>query len=239
MTFVEQVESRRLFESSPFAASVAGSVLTVQINYPVDSGVEITGVATTGRIVIDGTIGRAPSGHRSTFPADPIKSIRVVGDDRGNWIELRNLAVKQITIESRSGDDQIYAREAFAGYARMPMRVLAGAGNDWVETADGHDVIYAGAGNDNCRASEGNDQLFGEAGTDALHGGYGSDTFVGGDGGDAIFGVSVDHHLWAEAYGWAPDTGTDVVYYQVGGSTDNEYDIELRYPVLELPSIFP
>jgi Ca2+-binding RTX toxin-like protein len=211
----------------------------VQINYPVASGVDVTGIAATGRIVVDGTINHEPSGHRSTFAAGLIQSIRVIGDDRANWIELRSLPVKKITVESRGGDDQIYGGEAFTGYTAKSIHVFAGDGSDWVEASQGDDVIYAGRGNDNCRAYNGDDKLYGEAGNDALHGGYGSDTFVGGDGVDSIFGVSVDYTAYGEGYGWPPDPGIDVVYYQVGGAADHEDDIELRFPLLEVPPLLP
>ncbi|WP_159978047.1 calcium-binding protein [Roseobacter cerasinus] len=56
--------------------------------------------------------------------------------------------------------------------------ILAGAGDDTVNSADGDDVTYGGSGDDLLLGGAGNDTLTGDAGTDTLTGGSGADVFV-------------------------------------------------------------
>lgn len=69
------------------------------------------------------------------------------------------------------------------------LRFYGGNGDDWVETADGYDVLQGGAGNDHLSAGSGDDIVSGGAGDDWLDGGVGNDTvsYAG-----ATAGVTVD-----------------------------------------------
>ena len=69
------------------------------------------------------------------------------------------------------------------------LRFFGGNGDDWVETADGYDVLQGGAGNDHLSAGAGDDIISGGAGDDWLDGGIGNDTvsYAG-----ATSGVTID-----------------------------------------------
>lgn len=73
--------------------------------------------------------------------------------------------------------------------------VLAGDGNDTVDSGLGDDIIYGGTGNDTLDGNVGNDTIYGEDGNDTLIGGDGNDQLYGGAGNDTfIGGEGADHN---------------------------------------------
>jgi len=65
--------------------------------------------------------------------------------------------------------------------------ILAGSGDDVVQSALGNDTVYGEGGSDTISGGEGNDLIIGGAGSDVMTGGDGDDTFVfDNDGADVI-----------------------------------------------------
>ncbi len=70
-----------------------------------------------------------------------------------------------------------------------PVRVIAGAGNDWVFSGGDRDKLRGDTGEDRLKGGDGNDHIVGGADRDYLAGGGGKDTFVftAHDGRDNIY----------------------------------------------------
>ena len=66
--------------------------------------------------------------------------------------------------------------------------VLAGAGDDTVQSALGNDIVYGGAGNDQITLAQGNDWADGGTDNDSIDGGSGDDSLYGGTGDDTLTG---------------------------------------------------
>lgn len=66
--------------------------------------------------------------------------------------------------------------------------VVAGAGDDTIDTGNHNDLIYGGTGDDIVTAGAGKDKVYGEAGSDTIEGGDGRDALLGGDGDDDLDG---------------------------------------------------
>ncbi|MSN96943.1 tandem-95 repeat protein, partial [Campylobacter sp. FMV-PI01] len=73
--------------------------------------------------------------------------------------------------------------------------ILAGNGNDTIDSGNGNDYIDSGSGNDEIYAGDGDDTLIGGKGNDTLQGGMGSDTYVFGRdfGKDTIINYNPDN----------------------------------------------
>lgn len=80
-----------------------------------------------------------------------------------------------------NGNDQIATKGATS-------IAIAGAGNDKVSGAWGHDFLNGQAGDDVLRGGNGNDTLLGGGGDDVLKGWTGNDLLVGGWGDDTMTG---------------------------------------------------
>ena len=76
-----------------------------------------------------------------------------------------------------------------------PLKIYAGAGNDFVIGGQSDDLIYGGEGSDGIFGYEGNDTIHGEGGADRLGGREGNDTIFGGTGNDRLFGNAGDDQL--------------------------------------------
>lgn len=110
-----------------------------------------------------------------------------------------------ITLEMRLGDDFV---DTTALGAEFEANVLADAGRDEVRTGTGddfvngafdHDLIFTGDGNDWVRSGEAADTVWGEGGKDRLVGGEVGDRLHGGDGNDTIEGGPGDDTLYGDA----------------------------------------
>ena len=88
--------------------------------------------------------------------------------------------------------DRIDANDAtgYAGTTGQADYVLAGAGNDTVNSGLGNDIVYGGSGNDVVNAGSGNDTVFGDDDNDSLDGSSGNDVIYGGAGDDTLSGGS-------------------------------------------------
>ena len=86
--------------------------------------------------------------------------------------------------------DRIDANDAtgYAGTTGQADYVLAGAGNDTVNSGLGNDIVYGGTGNDVVNAGVGNDTVHGDSEDDSLDGGSGNDLIYGGTGDDTLTG---------------------------------------------------
>lgn len=86
--------------------------------------------------------------------------------------------------------DRIDANDGtgYSGTTGQADYVLAGTGNDTVNSGLGHDIVYGGSGNDVVNAGIGNDSIFGDDGNDSLDGSSGNDSLYGGAGDDTLSG---------------------------------------------------
>ncbi len=94
---------------------------------------------------------------------------------------------------SYAGDpdsDRIDANDGtgYSGTTGQADYVLAGAGNDTVNSGLGNDIVYGGSGNDVVNAGTGNDSVYGDDGNDSLDGSSGNDSLYGGAGDDTLSG---------------------------------------------------
>jgi len=90
-----------------------------------------------------------------------------------------------VELRTGEGDDSV------TGYGshEAGLTVLAGAGDDEVDTGPGSDVVVGGTGGDELAGGDGRDQLFGNDGQDYLDGQAGGDLVVGGQGSDTVYGL--------------------------------------------------
>ncbi|MGH1331879.1 MAG: calcium-binding protein [Paracoccaceae bacterium] len=65
--------------------------------------------------------------------------------------------------------------------------IVAGPGDDYVDSKGGDDRIFAGSGDDTVNAGDGNDRMLGGTGDDVIYGGAGQDLVRPGDGDDRVF----------------------------------------------------
>ncbi|UMR30726.1 hypothetical protein MJ904_00120 [Massilia sp. MB5] len=82
-----------------------------------------------------------------------------------------------------------------ASFYHYGVKVLAGDGDDMVETREGNDTLYGEDGNDTLSSGDGNDLLDGGTGNDSLKGGAGNDTLLGGADNDLLQGDAGDDLL--------------------------------------------
>lgn len=125
-------------------------------------------------------------------------------------------AVRSVKFVGGSKDDDIF----LASKLRLDAVVNAGAGNDYIRTAEGNDVVDAGDGNDRIRSRPGNDRVIGGNGNDSFEGEDGNDTFDGGAGNDSADGGKGDDAL-------AGGPGNDTLIGNLGndkldGGADND-----------------
>ncbi|MFL9609877.1 calcium-binding protein [Methylobacillus sp. Pita2] len=132
----------------------------------------------------------------------------------------------------------------YTGTANADLIIGNNLGN-FIDSADGNDIVIGGSGNDNIFAGNGNDIVFGgggddlivlDAGDDIAFGGSGSDNIFGGTGNDTIFGGSGDDIIFGEdgddvlsggegfdiIYGGASTQGNETVVGNLYLVTDND-----------------
>lgn len=103
-----------------------------------------------------------------------------------------------------SGGDTLYGNQAD--------NVMSGnAGNDYIWTSSGDDVLSGGEGDDTLYGAEGNDYNLGGAGNDYIWAYTGADTLVGGEGIDSLYGGDGDDYL-------SGSQGTDIDAVMDGGN---------------------
>ncbi|WP_159068630.1 calcium-binding protein [Neisseria wadsworthii] len=109
-------------------------------------------------------------------------------DDR--LVTLEELSQEGIKLEGTDGDDSMSMYHWYDTAFSYQTSVYAGAGNDFVSTADAADFLDGGAGDDTLHGNGGDDTLVGGAGNDYLEGGNGADTYVfeKGHGKDVVCG---------------------------------------------------
>lgn len=107
------------------------------------------------------------------------------GDDTISVLSLHGSDVKQVRVESGSGNDRIDV----GGLNRQVSTMLFGGdGNDIILGSNGFDILDGGAGNDQLNGRGGFDVLFGGDGNDFLDGGDDRvpDVLIGGAGSDTF-----------------------------------------------------
>jgi len=121
--------------------------------------------------------GSGSVGHGGTITgtnSNDIIDASYIGDPDGDMVDdgVAYSATVDDKVVAGGGDDTIET----------------GAGNDQANGQDGDDTIYLGEGNDKGSGGADNDLIFGQGGNDQLNGGSGEDTLVGGDGDDKATG---------------------------------------------------
>jgi Ca2+-binding RTX toxin-like protein len=77
----------------------------------------------------------------------------------------------------------------------LPVEVIGGEGNDFLEGGRVADSVSGGAGDDGIVGGEGNDLLTAGDGADVVQGGQGTDTIQGGEGDDVLEGDGGDGNI--------------------------------------------
>ncbi len=104
------------------------------------------------------------------------------------------------TMSLTTGDDNL----SFNG--DVAETVLAGAGNDTINSYAGDDILSGEEGNDSLNAGTGNDLVYGGVGNDRLGGDEGNDTLIGGIGNDTLTGGS-----GSDTYFFSKGDGVDLI----------------------------
>ena len=130
---------------------------------------------------------------QAALTAKPIQSLSLnsVLIDNGDMQADRIAGDFKTVVDGTAGDDtitSIYVDADGDSVTDGADFVLAGAGNDSIDTRDGNDIVYGGTGNDTISGGNQNDILFGEDGADRLIGGNGDDSLSGGTGDDYLEG---------------------------------------------------
>ena len=116
--------------------------------------------------------------------------------------------------------NNIIDTRAFTGSVRLD----GGAGNDFIRSGSGHDILYGGIGNDRLISGDGDDTLYGQDGNDMLDSGAGEDTLRGGAGADTLSGGDDDDWLYGDA-------GLD---HLIGGYGNDKMDVGADGGIYEL-----
>ncbi len=118
------------------------------------------------------------------------------------------------------------------GYTSSDNVILAGSGDDIVETKAGNTLVFAGSGDDIVTTGVGNDVVDGHDGNDTITTGSGDDTVYGGDGNDVInAGSGNDIIIGGEGDDVLSGSyGSDTYLYNRGDGKDiiREYDHWIR-----------
>jgi Ca2+-binding RTX toxin-like protein len=110
---------------------------------------------------------------------------------RGSFAPIA--AIRSIRVAGLGGHDRILIVDP----AGKPVRVDAGAGDDYVSSGPGNDSLFGGDGRDWIQGNNGNDSISGGAGDDILEGGAGDDVFTGDAGFDRMFGQTGNDLFYA------------------------------------------
>lgn len=188
-------------------------------------------------------------------PGDP-DSLQVdFGDDGYAEETFSRNSFSRIEVRLLSGDDQFRVDQINGGFADDSVTVIAGRGDDIVDTGDGNDLILGGAGDDDVDGNRGIDSAVlgsghdaftwdpGDA-SDAVDGGLGRDTLVfngaaaaetmtlSASGRTSLFfrdpgGIRMDMHD-VEAVDVAALGGVDTITVEdLSGSTFREANLDL------------
>lgn len=110
--------------------------------------------------------------------------------------------------------------------------IIAGAGNDFINSDDGNDVIFGGSGNDTIDEWDGNDLVYAGAGDDLVELSVGNDTIFLDDGNDTInVWDNVGQNVISGGAGtdridfqtWQSTTGTAVTYTGNGAGSFSHF----------------
>lgn len=165
------------------------TVLDFDIPRPVPAMPELGHVEPDGRLVVH--VGpNAPLRVEGDLSDGADEIIVAIDDDTQDVIVSgfgRNQVfenVSRIFIDSGEAADKIIIDEDLL----LPIRILAGDGNDEIQAGGGPAFIDGGEGNDLLVGSFADDTIFGGAGEDVIDGGEGHDSLRGGSGMDQIRG---------------------------------------------------
>jgi hypothetical protein len=146
---MEAVECRQMLAVS---ANLSSGLLTVNN----DSQTRLTVEYNSSKTQIVARIG---SSYSRSFSKSSVKSIKINGGSKAEYIGLSD-AIK------------------------VPATISGNGGNDTIFSGGGNDSIYGGEGSDRLSGRTGNDLILGGNGNDTLDGGSGSDRADGGEGND-------------------------------------------------------
>ncbi len=139
------------------------------------------------------------NGKGTAFDASEIKSIKVIGGEKDDFIHINPMTTIPAHIEGRGGDDIIYS----------------GNGDDYIDGGEGNDYIDGRAGNDVLHGGDGDDVLYGGWDDDILDGGAGVNVLNGAQGADSYVNVTdkdtLKHDPNDHAPTWKTETTADPV----------------------------
>ena len=161
----ETLEDRRLMSAS---VSLSGGELLVQGDAATaDHGIRVNLTASRDSVRV------AVAGSKAqTFDRDAVGSIRMIGTEGDDVLNLARTVNVPAYVNGLGGDDRI------AGGAAGDT-LDGAAGDDRITGNDGDDTLAGGAGDDRLAGNDGNDTLDGGADGDRLDGGRGENAVVG------------------------------------------------------------
>ncbi|MEM6762403.1 MAG: calcium-binding protein, partial [Pseudomonadota bacterium] len=151
---------------------------------------------------------------RQSFAASLVKTVRFVGSDEADFVNLAPTALAAAWFEGRGGNDTLVGanrRDTLEGNAGND--VLFGRNsNDTLDGGGGSDRLFgdfnsstAGSFDDLLDGGFGNDTVSGGGGNDTVNGGGGADLAVGGAGNDVVNGGRAADILFGDNDAFAPD----------------------------------
>lgn len=130
---------------------------------------------------------------QEALTAKPIQTLSLTSvlQATGDLQADRAFADFKTVVDGTTGDDSISLTSGYVDpdgdvITNSADFVLAGSGNDTVQTASGNDVVYGELGDDVIDGGNENDTLYGGVGADTVLGGNGDDVLYGGDGDDHL-----------------------------------------------------
>jgi Ca2+-binding RTX toxin-like protein len=154
----------------------------------VSGGVDtVDGGSGIDRLVVDysdatgATVGSSATGFiGNAFPDGSVASVSIVGAGFEDYTVLMGTGVNTVT--TAGGDDIIVGNGIAAN------TIVAGEGDNLVQTGDGIDTINTGSGNDRIESGDGASTIVTTGGDNFIETGIGIDTILVGDGADIILG---------------------------------------------------
>ncbi len=120
-----------------------------------------------------------------TDPINPNQLMAIVNNAIVDTQSVEN--VSSIQVKSGNGDDTITINLP-ESLNHIPVKILAGKGNDEIQAGPGNDYLHGGPGHDHLMGNAGDDILIGSNGNDQLDSGSGNDFSKGGKGHDILTG---------------------------------------------------
>lgn len=127
----------------------------------------------------------------------------------GKLSNYRPSEAKSLIFMTGSGNDAIIADSS----VKYDLHIIAGNGNNTIQTGSGNDLISVGNGNNRIIAGKGNDMIIAGNGNNTIDSGSGNDIITAGKGNNTIYSGKTD------GASSVPDKGNDIINAGKGGNT--------------------